>query len=113
VLDLLAKFKPNKIVVEAPPERVQVLSAYQAYLDNNYKLTANEIEQIGYRLAKRLGHKQIQLADYRMGMDFDSVFAAAKETNNKHFLEIFQKVTARIQEMQTRHVHAYAVRRNM
>lgn len=103
VLDLLAAFKPTKIVVEAPPELNLVLNAYQSYLKDEYKLTANEIDQIGFRLAKRLGHKQIYLADNRMGMDLNSVMAAAQETKNTHFLETFQKVIKEVEEMQKRH----------
>lgn len=103
VLDLLAEFKPTKIVVEAAPESVSVQNAYQNYLKDEYKLTANEIDQLGFRLAKRFGHKQIYLADNRMGMDFNSVLAAAQETKNAQFLEAFQKAMAEIQQMQQRH----------
>ncbi len=103
LLDLLARFKPTKIVVEATPEQHSVQEKYQAYLEDSHTLTANEIEQIGYRLAKRLGHKQIYLADHRIGMDFNAVFGAAKETNNKYILDAMQKVMSEIQEMQKRH----------
>lgn len=103
VLDLLAKFNPNKIVVEAPPEQTKVHENFQAYLKGDYKLTANEIEQIGYRLAQRLNLKQIHLADHRIGMDFNSVLTAARETNNKHFLDTFQSVMTKVEAMQTRH----------
>ncbi len=103
VLDLLAKFKPTKILVEAAPENVSVQYDYQNYLKGEYKLAANEIYQLGFRLAKRLGHKQIYLADNRMGMDFNSVMAAAQETKNMQFLEAFQKAMAEIVQMQKRH----------
>lgn len=103
VLDLLAEFKPTKILVEAAPESVSVQNDYQKFLKGEYKLTANEIDQLGFRLAKRLGHKQIYLADNRMGMDFNSVMAAAQETKNTQFLEAFQKAMAEIGQMEKRH----------
>jgi uncharacterized protein YjgD (DUF1641 family) len=103
VLDLLAEFKPTKILVEVAPENESVQNDFQNYLKGEYKLTANEIYQLGFRLAKRLGHKQIYLADNRMGMDFNSVMAAAQETKNTEFLEAFQKAMAEIVQMQQRH----------
>src|SRR5262249_46910663 len=102
VLDLLAKFNPTKIVVEAPPEQTSVQTNYQAYLKGEYKLRANEIEQIGYRLAQRLGHKQVYPADHRLDFDFNSILAAARETNNKYFLETVPKVLAEVEAMQKR-----------
>ncbi len=103
VLDLLAAFKPTKIVVEATPENASVQIAYQNYLKNEYKLTADETDQLGFRLAKRLGHKQIYLADNRIGMDFNSVMAAAQETKSTQFLETFQKVIKDVEERQKRY----------
>lgn len=103
VLELLAKFKPTKIVVEAPPEQKTVQDNYLSYLKGDYKLTANEIEQIGYRLAKESGHKTIYLADHRLGMDMNSVMAAAQETNNQYFLETMKKVMVEVEAMQKRH----------
>jgi len=102
VLDLLAKFKPTKIVVEAPPEQTSVQTNYQAYLRGEYQLTANEIHQIGYRLAKTLGHTQVYPADHRLDFDFNSIMAAAQETNNKYFLETVPKVLAEVEAMQKR-----------
>lgn len=103
VLDLLAKFKPTKIVVEAVPENTKVQNNYQEYLKDNYKLTANETEQIGFRLAKRLEHKQVYLADHQIGMDFDLLMATANETKNTQFLGFFQMVMGEAQAMLKRH----------
>ncbi|HRH43908.1 MAG TPA: DUF5694 domain-containing protein [Pyrinomonadaceae bacterium] len=102
VLDLLAKFKPTKIVVERVPENTVVQNNYQEYLKGNYKLTANETEQIGFRLAKQFGHERIFMADHQLGMDFDSLMAAANETKNTQFLQFFQKVIGEAQAMQNR-----------
>jgi len=103
VLESLAKFKPTKVVVEAPPEAVKVQQRYESYLKGEYKLTANETEQLGFRLAKQFDHKQVYLGDHKIEMDFDAVMAAAQQTNNRAFLEGFQKVMAEVQEMQKRH----------
>ena len=55
----LAKFQPTKIAVEAPFGDKDVLAKYQAYLQGNYQLGRSETEQIGFRLAKALGHQTI------------------------------------------------------
>lgn len=103
VIEALAKFAPTKIFVEAVPENQRVRNNYAEYLKGSYVLTANETDQIGYRLAKRFGHKQIFGADHRIEFDIGSVIAAANETKNTAFLSSFQGVIAEVQAMQKRH----------
>ena len=57
--DVLAKFQPTKIAVEADADSKKVPAAFQDYLAGKHELSQNEIEQIGFRLAKRLGHKEL------------------------------------------------------
>ncbi|MBX3299634.1 MAG: hypothetical protein KF736_09245 [Acidobacteria bacterium] len=103
VLDLLAKFKPTKIVVEATPENTAINDQYQQYLKGEFALTSNEIYQLGFRLAERLGHKKLYLGDNKMGMDMNAVIAAAQQNNNTQFLAEMQKTIVEITEMQRRH----------
>lgn len=103
VLEALAKFAPTKIFVEEVPESPTLRERYVEYLNGKYQLTANETEQIGYRLGKKFGHKQIFGADHRIGMDINAVMAAANETKNTAFLSLFQSVIAEVQAMQKRH----------
>jgi hypothetical protein len=62
LIEVLKKFHPTKIAIEADPwgKRPQ---QYSDYLSGKYTLTANEIDQIGFRLAKELGHKTIYPVD--------------------------------------------------
>ena len=106
VLEALAKFAPTKIFVEAVPESQRLKENYAAYLKDGYVLTANETDQLGSRLAKRLGHKQVFGADHKIGMDINAVMAAANQTKNTVFLSTFQKVIAEVQAMQKRHESA-------
>jgi hypothetical protein len=55
VLDRLANFKPTKIAIEASYKSTHWQNLYKDYLDGKYQLGRNEIEQIGFRLARRLG----------------------------------------------------------
>lgn len=106
VLDALAKFAPTKIFVEAVPESQGLKDKYADYLKGSYVLTANETDQLGYRLAKRLGHRQVFGADHKIGMDINAVMAAANQTKNTAFLTTFQGVIAEVQAMQKRHENA-------
>lgn len=59
----LAKFHPTKIAVEADVYDKRVPKAYADYLAGKHELTRNEIEQIGFRLARELGHKAVYPVD--------------------------------------------------
>lgn len=62
----LARFKPTKIAVEARPELFDDLkAAYQAYVKGEKELARNETQQIGFRLAKRMGHEAVHPIDVR------------------------------------------------
>lgn len=112
VLAALAKFKPTKIALEAPPDAVNIQQDYANYLKGGYKLTANEREQLGFRLAQQLGHQQVYLIDHLIGMDTNAVIAAAQQSNNKAFLTGFQKVIGEVQEIMKRQA-AMTVRDNL
>ncbi|MBK8980820.1 MAG: hypothetical protein IPM38_00500 [Ignavibacteria bacterium] len=69
VVSLLAKFNPNKIFIELRPESQRKIdSLYQAYLTDKLNLKdldagRNEIYQIGFKLAKMLGLKNLDCVD--------------------------------------------------
>lgn len=64
VLDLLEKFRPTKIAVEVEPNRQQELEEkYRKYVAGELELKSNEVHQIGFRLAKRLGHDRVWAVD--------------------------------------------------
>ena len=63
LMDVLRKFRPTKIAIESDVSSDRRPKQYADYLAGKYTLNANEIEQIGFRLAKELGHKQIYPVD--------------------------------------------------
>lgn len=64
VLDCLAVYEPTKIAVEMKAERQGELDTqYRSYLDGELELTSDEIHQLGFRLAKRLGHSRLYAID--------------------------------------------------
>lgn len=62
LLDYVARFKPNKIVVERW-QGSNVNDNYQKYLAGEFKLPKSETYQIGYRLGKRFGLDSLVLGD--------------------------------------------------
>ena len=63
LIEVLKKFKPTKIAIEADFDSDVVPKRYADYLAGKHELTRNEIEQIGFRLAKEMGHKTVYPAD--------------------------------------------------
>jgi hypothetical protein len=69
VLDRLERFHPTKIAIEGQYNEDYWTKRYHDYLAGNYKLGRNEVEQIGFKLAKRLNQSTIYPVDYQMWMD--------------------------------------------
>ena len=67
VIEKLSNFLPTKILVEIPRIKVDSIinERYQKFLEDNYELPINETYQIGFRLAKKLGHQRIYASDAR------------------------------------------------
>ncbi|MEX0983163.1 MAG: DUF5694 domain-containing protein [Bacteroidales bacterium] len=73
IVDKLAIYKPTKIVIEREPEKQQTYdSLYTSYLNGEHKLTRSEEQQIGFRLAKRLGLNRLYCTD-AWGTDYEDV----------------------------------------
>jgi len=81
---VLAKFKPTKVAVENDSQ-TKLNERYAKYLAGQYVLTANEIDQIGLRLAKDLGHTAIYAVDADGDFPYPRVvnFAKAKGQSDK------------------------------
>ncbi len=64
IVTKIAAFKPTIIVIERQPgQQVRTDSAFNQYLQNSYRLKRSEDEQIGFRLAKKLGLKKLYCVD--------------------------------------------------
>ena len=63
LIEALKRFHPTKIAVEAAVGSKRVAQEYSDYLAGKYTLSRNEIDQVGYRLAKELGHPRVYPVD--------------------------------------------------
>lgn len=60
VVEALERFRATKIAVEVLPTAAQRLdSLYAAYRSGQHELSRSESEQLGFRLAARLGHERL------------------------------------------------------
>jgi hypothetical protein len=64
VVDCLAKFAPTRIGVEMRrSKQAELTKRYDAYRAGEFRLTPDELDQLGLRLAKRLDHERIDAID--------------------------------------------------
>jgi Family of unknown function (DUF5694) len=95
---VLERFKPTKIALENDSQK-KLDERYAKYLAGQYVLTANEIDQIGLRLAKDLAHTAIYAVDADGDFPFQRVINYAKATGQSarldaHMADIGQMVKA-------------------
>ena len=65
LIDQLARFKPTKVAVAADTRsEAEFQLEYDAYLKDDFQLQRHEIHQIGFRLAKQMGHSKIYCVGY-------------------------------------------------
>ena len=72
----LTEFKPTKIALERDEKMhdAGTQTEYQGYLKGTYELKRNEHDQIGFRLAKQMGHPKLYCVDYRFDYRKDDPF---------------------------------------
>lgn len=63
LIEVLKRFRPTKIAVEAQVGSQRQTQQYADYVAGKYTLSRDEIDQIGFRLAKELGHRAIYPVD--------------------------------------------------
>ncbi len=84
VVDRLALWQPTKVAIEAPLGDSLAQARYQAYLRGELTLSNSEKEQIGFRLAKQLGHDKIYPIDVRQGLDGSEMEKLVKANPEKY-----------------------------
>ncbi|MDQ3749093.1 MAG: DUF5694 domain-containing protein [Acidobacteriota bacterium] len=91
LVEKLKKFKPTKIAVECDNENdAKTQEIYDKYLSGNYQLSKNETNQIGFRLAKELGHKKVYCVDWGIFPD-DPLYNYEKYASKDAELDSFLK----------------------
>jgi hypothetical protein len=100
LLVVLKRFRPTKIAIESTVYDDTRRKQYADYLAGKYTLTRNEIEQVGFRLARELGMKTVYPVDYDGDFPWQRLvnFAKAKE-KSPQFDELYAEMGAFFKEM--------------
>ena len=96
LVEVLKRFHPTKIAVEADVSSDRVPKAYADYLAGRHELTRNEIEQIGFRLGRELSHPTLYPVDVDGEFPYQRVVNYAKASGRSRELEA---MTGEIGEM--------------
>lgn len=101
VHDMLKKFNPDRIFIEASPDRQSRLdSSYREYLSGKATLKSTETQQLGFRLAKTLNLPGVYGVDYyEADFPFDSLMKSASEAGQTDLVNYVQESITKIQEM--------------
>lgn len=94
VVGRLKDFKPTKIALEVEKKRNGTLNEeFTSYLKGDYQLKENEIDQIGYRLAKEMAHPEVYAVDWMeqgaCQREINEVVEWAKEHQPDLYEELF------------------------
>lgn len=84
---VLKTFRPTKIAVERMAGDQRIEKDYAAYVAGTHQLTRNEIEQIGFRLAKELGHAKVHAVDADGEFPYPRLVKYAKATGREKELD--------------------------
>lgn len=80
LLTVLMKFRPTKIAVESTVYDDTRKKQYADYLAGKHALTRNEIEQVGFRMAKELSMASVYPVDYDGDFPWQRLVNFAKAT---------------------------------
>lgn len=73
VVARLIGFEASKVAVEAPWDDSATYARWEGYVSGDHELRRSEEEQIGFRLARAMGHERIYAIDVPSTLDFESV----------------------------------------
>jgi len=85
----LARFQPTKVMVESQRRDpgAATLARYREYRDGKAEPTRNEVTQVGFRLARRMGHAEVYGIDVDGDFPYDAVQAFAEKHGQKALLD--------------------------
>jgi len=127
LLSKIAEYNPTKILLEWPRIKMDSITneRYQNYLGGSFDITdkANEVYQIGFKLAKKLGHNKVYCSDasadwFGVELDWDNYNEDAYlksrgqfEKSNRYDYESFYELGDSIKSVQTLTEHLYFTNR--
>ena len=100
LLAILKRFRPTKVAIESTVYDDTRKKQYADYLAGKHTLTRNEIEQVGFRLARELGMKTVYPVDYDGDFPWQRLVNFAKATGkSSQFDQLYAEMGAFFKEM--------------
>lgn len=109
LIEVLKRFHPTKIAIEGDVGSQKIAQQYSDYLAGRYTLSRNEIDQIGYRLAKELGHQAIYPVDEEGDFPWQRVVNYAKANGIPDKLDIINTGWAAMVKEQGEFLESHSV----
>lgn len=109
LLEVLKRFKPTKIAVESAVHDDRRPKQYAEYRAGAYTLTANEIEQVGFRLARDLGMKTIYPVDIDGDFPWQRVINFAKATGQSPVMDLIMSEISEMVKQQDAYLKSHSV----
>jgi hypothetical protein len=99
LLAVLKSFRPTKVAIESTVFDDTRPKQYADYLAGKHELSRNEIDQVGFRLAKELGLKSVYPVDYDGDFPWQRLvnFAKAKG-RSQEFDKMYEEMGAHFKE---------------
>jgi hypothetical protein len=109
LVEVLKRFRPTKIAIEAAAGSERENREYTDYLAGRYTLTRNENDQVAYRLAKELGHKAVYPVDVDGDYQYMRALNYAKANGKQAQFDSMQARTARRVKRQSDYLQTHTV----
>jgi hypothetical protein len=109
LLEVLKRFRPTKIAIESTVYEDRRPKQYADYLAGKYTLTANEIEQVGFRLAKELGLKTIYPVDIDGDFPWQRVINFAKAKGQSPVVDQIMSEIGEMVKEQDAYLHSHSI----
>ena len=109
LLAVLRRFQPTKIAVEADVNDRRIARSYDDYLAGKHELTRNEVEQIGFRLARELGHKAVYPIDADGEFPHPHVVNYAKASGRTGELDAIMKDIGEMVQAQSKYLASHTI----
>ena len=105
----LAAFRPTKIAVEARFNDRSTQERYAEYVAGRYRLTRNETDQLGFRLARELGHETVYPVDVYGDFPYPRLVKYAEATGRTPEFEAWQQEQAERSEASSAYLASHTV----
>jgi hypothetical protein len=109
VVAVFRRFQPTRIAVEASFSDRRTAARYADYVAGTYELTRNEIDQLGFRLARELGHRTVYAVDVGGEFPFPRLVKYAQATGRSSQFDSLQAEIGSIVAAQTAYLASHTV----